>query len=81
MITESGRIRIEYEPTRLGRYGDTKRDVGYAPVDLLNAYWEWSHTPSHKREPEWDLYCDVRDRVPMGTNAKIRSQKLSKRFH
>lgn len=77
MITETGRLRLEYESTRLGRYGDTRQDVAHPPVDLVNAYWEWSHTPSHKREPEWDTYCDIRDRVPRGTNAKIRKRRLA----
>ncbi len=81
MLTDSLRLKHEYEPTRLQRYGDIRQDTFYTPQEFANAYWEWCNTPSHKRDREWDFYTDIRDRVPMGTNADIRKHRNANRFH
>lgn len=81
MITGSIALKFEYEPTRKGRYGEIRQDVFYTPTEFANAYWDWVKTPSHKREREWDIYCDVRDAVPPGTNAEVRRKRNSSRFH
>ena len=75
MITSTFTLKIEYERTRLGRYGDTRQNVFYSQVELGAACESWATQYAGKREMEWDDYCDVRDRVPRGTNAAIRRHK------
>lgn len=78
MITSPERIKKEYEPTRLLRYASI-RTVFYPAKELENAYLVWATTTPSARHQEWDEYCDIRDAVPLGTNAKIRRQL--NRFH
>lgn len=70
MITDSMRIQIEYEPTRLYRYRDAKR-ANHTQEEFDAAYYEWANAQMG-REREWDNYCDIRDGYTLGTNAKIR---------
>jgi hypothetical protein len=46
----------------------------YTIEELSTAYWAWA-LEKQGREPQWDAYCDVRDCVPLGTNAKIRQER------
>lgn len=73
MITSTEKLKKEYEPTRLLRYASI-RTVFYSPKELENAYIMWATTNPACRITEWDEYCDIRDAVPLGTNAKIRRQ-------
>ena len=79
VITETARLKIEYELTRLGRYKDTKQNVSYTDKDLAYAYYNWAMAGTH-REYQWDLYCDIRDRVPEGTNSAIRRER-ARQYH
>jgi len=79
MITDSQKIKLEYEIVRRGRYAGIK-ETYYHHSELVNAYLEWANAP-YGREAEWDLWCDLRDEVPRGTNAKIRKEKLKDRYH
>lgn len=81
MITGTIPLKFEYETTRLGRYGEVKQNVFYTPIDLANAYGQWANTPTHRRDREWDTYCDIRDCVPLGANGEIRKKRNEKRFH
>lgn len=71
MITDPESIKRQYEPSRLNRYSNLKRDVWYSPENLQFAYDLWADHP-YGREHLWDNYCDARDCVPSGTNARIR---------
>lgn len=62
-----------YEPNRLLRYTGIKLNVNYTAEEFSEAYLDWVNFP-YGREKQWDAYCDVRDRVPRGTNARIRRQ-------
>ena len=73
MIISTERIQFDYEPVRLARYANCKKRM-YPPSELALAYecWVNANTP---RDYEWDIYCDIRDEVPEGTNQKIREQR------
>lgn len=77
MIYDSARLKLDYEPTRLGRYAGVRREAFYSNIDLYAAYENWATPYTGSRQPEWDEYCDVRDLVPKGTNAKIRRERAS----
>lgn len=74
MITNPENIKIDYERTRLSRYGNTPQNACYSNEDLLKAYLAWADEKMG-REPEWNAYCDVRDGVPRGTNKKIVARR------
>lgn len=82
MLTESMRLKLEYEQIRLGRYGGIKQGVAYSNEDLYEAYELWA-TATGNREREWDTYSDIRDGVPRGTNWRIRRKRMETlgRFH
>jgi hypothetical protein len=68
-----------YERDRLGRYGHTPQNEPYSQSDLLLAYDIWSQDKHEDRQKHWDFYCDVRDCVKLGTNAKITKMQKEKR--
>lgn len=72
---------FDYEPIRLSRYENVKQGVKYSLDARREAYTEWSEAYTGSRENLWDVYCDVRDSVPRGTNAKIRKHRLRQEFH
>lgn len=78
MITSSDYIKINYEDQRLSRYANIQQNVFYTHSEYLAAYEAWTTSYSGARWPEWDDYCDVRDKVPRGTNAKFRQERGSR---
>ncbi len=62
-----------YEESRLRRY----RKVEFTPTTYTReafemAYQTWAmKSPNQNREHEWNIYCDVRDGVNLGTNEKL----------
>ncbi len=80
MLTDSLRLKLDYERTRLNRYGRDVKTATYTEEEYLEAYNDWVTHP-YGREHLWDLYCDVRDRVPMGTNATIRRRREEAHYH
>lgn len=74
MITDPESIRIQYESVRLSRYSHVKKRACYSPEDFSWAYQKWSNE-KFAREHYWDDYCDMRDGVPLGTNAAIRKDR------
>lgn len=73
MLKDTEHLKVDYELVRCGRYDGTTRNVFYPQIEMLAAYEAWATAYSGKRELEWDEWCDVRDGVPRGTNAKIRA--------
>jgi len=80
MIPHGGEIKRDYEPARLMRYGNTRQTAVYTQEEYNEAYWAWALYP-YGREVQWDFWCDARDRVPPGTNAKIRANFSASRIH
>lgn len=74
MITDPESIRQQYEHARLSRYSGIKRGIWYSNEDLQFTYDIWANHP-YGREHLWDDYCDARDGVPRGTNARIRKDR------
>lgn len=70
--------RGNYEVSRSYRYKDHKTEVIYSEHQVQAAYKRWAHCPDHDRSEEWDVYCDVRDSKPIGTNATIREMEKRK---
>lgn len=81
MLTDSLRITLEYEQTRLYRYIGIKGRVEYSAEDFQEAYFVWTTSSTGNREKEWDAYCDMRDHVPRGTNWRIRRKLMQSRFN
>ncbi len=77
MITNPEDIRRQYEPTRLSRYSHIKKRETYTAEDLCLVYEIWRNHP-YSRERLWDDYCDIRDRMPRGTNNAIRKVRAAK---
>lgn len=56
--------------------------VNYTYEELKNAYLRWVNGVPTLREKEWNEYCDIRDRLPLGTTQKrsiktwLREEKL-----
>lgn len=48
----------------------------YTAEDIQTAYQVWANAPKNNRDHEWNLYLDMRDGVPHGTN----EAKYNKRF-
>lgn len=65
-----GDFKVKYEDERMTRYKGVKR-VEYPHLNLQAAYSIWV-SAKIDREKMWDVYCDVRDCVPIGTNFNIR---------
>lgn len=78
MIHDSLTLKLDYELTRLERYKERKR-ADYTVTELAEAYWAWVLAP-YGRNTEWDSYCDMRDNVPRGTNARIRKDRRMSPF-
>ena len=68
-------IRQEYEPLRLSRYSGINQNTRYTERDLLDAYNAWANLSARDRVNQWTVYCDVRDHVPIGTNATIEAKR------
>lgn len=81
MLTDSLRITLEYEQTRLYRYLGIKQRIDYTSDDFRDMYVLWVTSSTGNREKEWDNYCDIRDRVPRGTNWRIRRKLMQSRFN
>ena len=81
MLTDSLKLKLEYEQTRLYRYIGIKTNIEYFAEDLYEAYFVWYSASTGNREKEFDAYCDIRDHVPRGTNWRLRSKRMESRFH
>jgi len=67
-------VKIDYERMRMSRYRGVKETVKYPSEEVYARYLGWATNPG-RREDLWDLYCDVRDGVPLGTNKKIETSR------
>ena len=50
----------------------------YSQAELQQAYEAWVNTPTHKtraRLKAFEVYCDVRDGLPIGTTAMRRLER------
>ena len=71
---------LEYEESRVARYKGYSQDVYYSQSEFDSLYRAWAGRYAGTREPEWDAYCDARDRVRRGTNEKIRKERIANRY-
>lgn len=71
----------DYEAERMERYKGITQRVEYSADEIRVAYNEWrtiEMTPecgARKREPQWNIYCDMRDGMLLGTNRDIMLRK------
>jgi hypothetical protein len=66
----------DYEDDRLKRYSDlaeNEKNIEYDQKELVASYKEWQKAETYGRDRKWDMYCDIRDGVKIGTNAQIRA--------
>jgi len=68
------RSHFNYEEVRIGRYCREANRQYYSDTEIMQAYQDWAYALG-KREEEWDIYCDVRDCFPKGTNARIAKER------
>lgn len=51
-----------------------KKPIPYTPEQVQRAYLAWTRIPPEREEQRltaWNLYCDIRDGLPLGTSAKV----------
>lgn len=63
---------MNYELSRMRRYENVLERVEYTHTDLVRAYLNWVNlSPYQDRNHAWNIYCDVRDGMPVGTNSRL----------
>lgn len=51
----------------------------YTEEDIQTAYQVWANAPRNNRDHEWNLYLDLRDGVPVGTNEANRNKRFQRK--
>jgi hypothetical protein len=52
------------------------KKIRYSPEQVRDAYLAWTRIPTSKEDQRltaWNLYCDLRDGLPLGTSAKVHA--------
>lgn len=62
----------DYFHERMARYLKIPYRHQYTDDEILRAYKNWSSLEPGFRDEAWDTYCDARDSMPLGINARIR---------